>query len=258
MRVLPEGRAARARLAALRDAHRGETCVILGNGPSMRGFDLARLDGTPTFCLNRGYLLWEDSDREPSFFVAVNDLVIDQFHREIAALPCPLFLPWIYRDRFRGVPNAVFFEIRNDQRFITDARRGVAPCATVTVAALQLAYHMGFCDRDPARDRPPLRDRRASRMHESVSRATTRTTFAATTSATGRPGTFRTFASPSAATRWPERRSKPTVARSSTERRAAPSTCSNDVSWGAQRATFDLIRVLHARRTQWPAARRDR
>jgi hypothetical protein len=144
MRVLPEGRAARARLAALRDAHRGETCAILGNGPSMRGFDPARLDGTLTFCLNRGYLLWEDSGRQPSFFVAVNDLVIDQFHREIAALPCPLFLPWIFRDRFRGVPNAVFFEIRNDQRFITDARRGVAPCATVTVAALQLAYHMGF------------------------------------------------------------------------------------------------------------------
>jgi hypothetical protein len=144
MRVLPEGRAARARLAALRDAHRGETCVILGNGPSMSGFDLASLDGAATFCLNRGYLLWEDADREPSFFVAVNDLVIDQFHGEIARLSCPLFLPWIYRDRFRGVPNAVFFEVRNAQRFITDARRGVAPCATVTVAALQLAYHMGF------------------------------------------------------------------------------------------------------------------
>jgi hypothetical protein len=144
MRVFPEGRAARARLGALRDAHRGETCVILGNGPSMRGFDLAQLDGTPTFCLNRGYLLWEGSGREPSFFVAVNELVIDQFHREIAALSCPLFLPWIHRDRFPDVPNAVFFEVRNEQRFITDARRGVAPCATVTVAALQLAYHMGF------------------------------------------------------------------------------------------------------------------
>lgn len=144
IRVLPQGRAARARLAALRDSHRGETCVILGNGPSIRDFDLAQLDGTPTFCLNRGYLLWEDSPRAPSFFVAVNDLVIEQFHGEIAALPCPLFLPWIHRDRFRDVPNAVFFEIRNDQRFITDARRGVAPCATVTVAALQLAYHMGF------------------------------------------------------------------------------------------------------------------
>ena len=144
MRVLPEGRAARARLSRLRDAHRGETCVILGNGPSIRGLDLASLDGAATFCLNRGYLMWEGSDRGPSFFVAVNDLVIDQFHGEIADLSCPLFVPWIYRDRFRDVPNAVFVEIRIAHRFITDARQGVAPCGTVTVAAFQLAYHMGF------------------------------------------------------------------------------------------------------------------
>lgn len=144
MRALPKGRAARERLTRLRDAHRGETCVILGNGPSIRGLDLARLDGTATFCLNRGYLLWEGSDRGPSFFVAVNDLVVDQFHGEIADLSCPLFVPWIYRDRFRDVPNAVFVEVRIAHRFITDVRGGVAPCGTVTVAAIQLAYHMGF------------------------------------------------------------------------------------------------------------------
>jgi hypothetical protein len=144
MRVLPEGRAARARLAALRDRHRGETCVILGNGPSIKELDLQQLDGVATFCLNRGYLLWEGSGRTPSFYVAVNDLVIEQFHSEIAVLPCPLFLPWRHRARFPGVSNATFFEIRTDQRFITDATRGVAPCATVTVAALQLAYYMGF------------------------------------------------------------------------------------------------------------------
>ena len=144
MRLSPGGRAALARLAALRDANRGQTCVILGNGPSLRDLDLEQLDGIPTFCLNRGYLLWGAAGRTPSYFVAVNDLVIDQFHREIAALPCPLFVPWIYRDRFENVPNAVFFEILIDQRFTTDVTRGVAPCGTVTTAALQLAYHMGF------------------------------------------------------------------------------------------------------------------
>lgn len=144
MRVLPQGRAARTRLATLRDAQRGQTCVVLGNGPSVRGLDLERLDGIATFCVNRGYLLWEGSGRVPSFYVAVNDLVIEQFHREISELPCPLFLPWRHRARFRGVPNAFFLEIRLDQRFSTDVTRGVAPSATVTNAALQLAYHMGF------------------------------------------------------------------------------------------------------------------
>lgn len=144
MRFSTEGRAARARLAAYRDAHRGERCFILGNGPSLREVDPASLDGTPTFCLNRGYLLWEDTGRTPTYYVAVNPLVIDQFRDEIAELSCPLFLPWIYRDRFADVPNATFFEVRIDDRFITNALRGIAPGATVTLAALQLAYHMGF------------------------------------------------------------------------------------------------------------------
>ena len=144
MRFSAEGRAARTRLGAYRDAHRGETCFILGNGPSLRDVDPASLDGTPTFCLNRGYLFWENTGRRPTYYVAVNPLVIDQFHDEIAELPCPLFLPWIYRDRFAGVPNATFFEVRIDDKFITDPLRGIAPGATVTIAALQLAYHMGF------------------------------------------------------------------------------------------------------------------
>lgn len=144
MRVRPGGRAARARLAALRDAHRGETCVILGNGPSLERIDVGLLDGIPTFCLNRGYLLWEGSGRSPTFYVAVNDLVIGQFDREIAALDCPLFLPWIHRQRFADAADAVFFELRTDQRFVTDVTRGVAPAGTVTIAALQLAYHLGF------------------------------------------------------------------------------------------------------------------
>lgn len=144
MRVSHEGRASKTRFGQLRDSYKGESCVILGNGPSLKGLDLKCLDGLTTFCLNRGYLLWQESGRLPAFFVAVNDLVIKQFHEEISALPCPLFLPWQVRGLFRSVSNAVFFEERWDQRFMTDVRRGISPCATVTMVALQLAYHMGF------------------------------------------------------------------------------------------------------------------
>lgn len=145
MRLLPAGRAARASLAALRDAHRGAGCAILGNGPSLADLAPSDFAGVTTIGVNRGYLFWEGAGgSQPSFFVAVNDLVIEQFHQEIAGLACPIFVPWIYRDRFAGVENAIFIELRVDQRFIGDARRGVAPCGTVTVAALQLAFYMGF------------------------------------------------------------------------------------------------------------------
>lgn len=120
--------------------------MIMGNGPSMRGFDVGRLANVPTFCLNRGYLLWEATQLNPTYYVAVNDLVIEQFRDEMVRLPCPLFLPWIYRHGFEGAEQAVFFELRPFSTFFPNALRGVAPGATVTLVALQLAFHMGFTE----------------------------------------------------------------------------------------------------------------
>jgi hypothetical protein len=128
----------------MRDRHAGETCVIAGNGPSMTGFDVQRLADVPTFGLNRGYLLWQAQGLSPTYHVVINDLVLEQFRDELVDLSCPLFLPWIYRRGFEEADQAVFLELRPFSTFITDARRGVAPGATVTIAALQLAFHMGY------------------------------------------------------------------------------------------------------------------
>ena len=131
-------------LGPLRNRHAGETCVILGNGPSLGKLDLAGLDGIPTFCLNRGYLKWAGTGRTPTYYVAVNDLVIEQFHLQIAELPCPLFLPWRYHAMFQTLPRAVFLEMRWHREFFPDVRKGLWPGNTVTFAALQIAFHMGF------------------------------------------------------------------------------------------------------------------
>lgn len=140
----PEFRRSRGTLKALRNRHAGETCVIIGNGPSLKGFDLSVLSAVPTFCLNRGYLLWEEQGFQPTYHVSVNDLVIEQFHSEIAGLPSPLFLPWEHHRKFSGVDNAVFLEMRWNKRFFGDVTNGLWPGATVTFAAMQIAYHMGF------------------------------------------------------------------------------------------------------------------
>lgn len=134
----------RRALRRMRDRHRGETCIILGNGPSLKGQDLSQLAFARTFCLNRGYLMWNEQRLEPDYFVAVNDLVLEQFHAEIAALGCPLFLPWRHHHRFSGCERATFIEMRWKKAFFTDVTRGLWPGATVTAAALQIAYHMGF------------------------------------------------------------------------------------------------------------------
>lgn len=131
-------------LSGLLNQHTGETCVIVGNGPSLASEDLAALAHVPSFCLNRGYLKWQASGITPSFYVAVNDLVVEQFWQDIAKLQCPLFLPWKHRKLFQGCSNAIFVEMRWHKQFFPDVRRGLWPGNTVTFAALQIAYHMGF------------------------------------------------------------------------------------------------------------------
>ena len=56
----PARRDSIARLAALRDRHRGERCFILGNGPSLKRTDLSKLRNETTFGLNRIYLAFPE------------------------------------------------------------------------------------------------------------------------------------------------------------------------------------------------------
>lgn len=119
--------------------------MILGNGPSMRAFDLRQLEGRYSFCLNRGYLLWQEQGRVPDALVSVDRLVVSQFAAQLQSVGAMMFFPWLLRSHFNGkLEDIVFFEERWDDAFITDARHGLSSLSTVTNTALQLAYHMGF------------------------------------------------------------------------------------------------------------------
>jgi hypothetical protein len=52
----PGGAIRSARLAALKDAHRGERCFLIGNGPSLKQTDLSLLKNEFTIGTNRIYL----------------------------------------------------------------------------------------------------------------------------------------------------------------------------------------------------------
>ena len=78
-----------ARLAALTDAHRSQRAFILGNGPSLRKTDVSKLERESTFGMNRVYLAFPEWGFQTSYFVSVNDLVIEQSAVEIEALNMP-------------------------------------------------------------------------------------------------------------------------------------------------------------------------
>lgn len=134
-----------ARLAALKDSQRGKRAFILGNGPSLRNTDVSKLRHELTFGMNRVYLAFPEWGFATSYFVCVNDLVIEQTVPEIQALHMPKFLSWRSRRFITLDEHTMFLHSTYDgPTFATDARRRLWEGATVTYVALQLAYYMGF------------------------------------------------------------------------------------------------------------------
>ena len=141
----PWRRESRKRLAALRDIHKGERCFIIGNGPSLRATDLKKLRNEFTFGLNRIYLLFPELGFTTTYFLSMNDLVIQQCAAEILALPIPKFLTWRSRRFLNPTGDTHFlYTTYTGPKFARDVTGRLWEGATVTYVALQLAYHMGF------------------------------------------------------------------------------------------------------------------
>jgi hypothetical protein len=141
----PWRRESRKRLAALKDVHKGERCFIIGNGPSLRETDLKKLRSEFTFGLNRIYLLFPELGFPTTYFLSMNDLVIEQCAAEILALPIPKFLTWRSHHFLSPTRDTHFlYTTYTGPKFARDVTGRLWEGATVTYVALQLAYHMGF------------------------------------------------------------------------------------------------------------------
>jgi hypothetical protein len=134
------------RLAELKDIHKGKRAFIIGNGPSLKQTDLGKLKDEFTFGLNRIYLMFPELGFETTYFVTINDLVVEQCAAEIAALKMPKFLSWRSHRFFpAGASPANFLYTTYDNpKFSRDVRGRVWESATVTYVAMQLAFYMGF------------------------------------------------------------------------------------------------------------------
>jgi hypothetical protein len=111
--------------------------------------DLSPLEHEVTFGMNRIYLLFEELAFRPTYYVAINELVLEQFAGEIAALTMPKFLNWNRRRLFdQADPSCHFLRMALSlgDRFSRRATTPLTSGGTVTYATLQLAYHMGFSE----------------------------------------------------------------------------------------------------------------
>jgi hypothetical protein len=144
-RLHPWRRDSIRRIRAIKDSHLGERCVIIGNGPSLNKTDVGRIKNEYTFGLNRIYLAWQDWGFQTSFYLSVNDLVIEQCAQDILNLTLPRFVAWRSRRWLEPQDDLHFlYTTYTGPKFAKDVSQRLWEGATVTYTALQLAYHMGF------------------------------------------------------------------------------------------------------------------
>ena len=129
------------------NTHKGERCFVIGNGPSLQNTDMTKLRNEYTFGLNRIYLMFQELGFSTSFFVSINDLVIEQSASDIQALDIPKFVSWRSRKWLNPQEDLFFlYTTYTGPKFAKNAAGRLWEGATVTYVALQLAYYFGFSE----------------------------------------------------------------------------------------------------------------
>ena len=133
------------RLGEFKDIHRSQRCFIIGNGPSLKQTDLSLLRNEFTFGMNRIYLVFPELGFITTYYLSVNNLVIEQCARDIHSLPMPKFVSWRSHNLIPPAEDLIYLHTTyTGPKFARDARGRLWEGATVTYVALQLAFHMGF------------------------------------------------------------------------------------------------------------------
>ncbi|MEA3544823.1 MAG: hypothetical protein U9R69_06330 [Thermodesulfobacteriota bacterium] len=133
-----------ASIARFRNLHVGESCYIIGNGPSLNRMDLRPLRDKITFGLNKIYLLFDKLGFETSYLVSANAFVLQQAAAELEGLAMPQFLTMWGREFVKKRENTIFLRDSRGVPFSLNLTEGISVDCTVTHMALQLAYFMGF------------------------------------------------------------------------------------------------------------------
>jgi len=141
----PRRRDSIERLAALKDSRKGERCFIIGNGPSLKQMDLSPLKNENTIGMNRFYLMFPELGFKTTYFVSINDLVVEQCAADLQDLDIPTFISWRGRQWVQPRKDLYYlFTTYTGPKFATDIRGRLWEGATVTYVSMQIAFHLGF------------------------------------------------------------------------------------------------------------------
>jgi hypothetical protein len=121
-----------------KDKHKGETCVVIGNGPSMEHTPDELIYKYKSFGANKIY----GSGDTPTFWTCIDSVMLTECIPWVIDHPkfeCEKFVP-----RDVPLPGSHQLNISIESGFSKDAAEKVILGGTVTYVNLQLAWYMGF------------------------------------------------------------------------------------------------------------------
>jgi len=140
----------RSRLEGLRNKYYGQSIFIIGNGPSLNKIDFDALKDYYCFAANKIYLMFDRVDWRPDFYTSVDWRVTPDCYEEINKLSGMTFF---FARRFHGMlregEDVFWFESFSPGRLLSDkfepdVTKGLRGAGTTLMAALQLAFFLGF------------------------------------------------------------------------------------------------------------------
>lgn len=142
------------KISGLKDSHKGETCFVIGNGPSLLSSDLDKLadKGIPTFGMNRVYNIFPQTRWRPTYYVSEDLLILKATIHEVEKIRSqkkfiPINLKWFEGIQVEGAD--YFFmdyhsEFKASFGLSLDCAHSLRCRGTVTSTCVQFAIYMGF------------------------------------------------------------------------------------------------------------------
>lgn len=140
------------RLRALKNIHDGETCFIVGNGPSLNPGDLEVLhkNNIPTFGFNRIFLMFDKTDWRPTYYISQDEKMLKNCVSQVNEIDLPYkFIPLQLKFYYGiNINKAYYFNMLSTNSGNVNCFGNVANLVensnTVAYTAAQFAAYMGF------------------------------------------------------------------------------------------------------------------
>lgn len=136
----------------IHNTHLGESCFVIGNGPSLTAEDLNAIveNNIDSFAMNRIYKIFPQTDWRPTYYVNTDWVLIRDVLETVNTIPAKQkFFPihHLYNESFRKhIKNKYIFFLgcSDEMQYSIDCSKCLKGVGTVTIASIQLAAHMGY------------------------------------------------------------------------------------------------------------------